>query len=153
MVSQALFNNTTGCDNTALGTNAGHGPYHGAITSSVSATNVHRCGDDEQLRTWIEQRLWRHIRRSGATARSSVVSADGQLGTVTSSERFKKDIATMDKASEAILRAQAGHVPLQDGHHGHTAIWFDCGGSRKGESGAWCCPIRKENRTPCATKR
>jgi hypothetical protein len=31
------------------------------------------------------------------------VSADGQLGTVVSSERFKKDIATMDKASDAIL--------------------------------------------------
>jgi len=32
-----------------------------------------------------------------------IVSADGQLGTVASSERFKKDIATMEKASEAIL--------------------------------------------------
>jgi hypothetical protein len=32
-----------------------------------------------------------------------IVSADGQLGTVASSERFKKDIATMQKASEAIL--------------------------------------------------
>ncbi len=31
------------------------------------------------------------------------MSADGQLGTVVSSERFKKDIATMEKASEAIL--------------------------------------------------
>ena len=32
-----------------------------------------------------------------------IVSADGQLGMVASSERFKKDIATMGKASEAIL--------------------------------------------------
>jgi uncharacterized coiled-coil protein SlyX len=31
------------------------------------------------------------------------VSADGQLGTIASSERFKKDIATMDNASEVIL--------------------------------------------------
>ena len=31
------------------------------------------------------------------------MSDTGQLGTVASSERFKKDIATMDKASEAIL--------------------------------------------------
>jgi len=31
------------------------------------------------------------------------VSDGGQFGTVASSERFKKDIATMDKASEAIL--------------------------------------------------
>jgi len=32
-----------------------------------------------------------------------MVSADGQLGTVASSERFKKDIATMEKTSEPIL--------------------------------------------------
>src|SRR5207248_10830973 len=32
-----------------------------------------------------------------------IVSDTGQLGTVASSERFKKDIATMEKASEAIL--------------------------------------------------
>ena len=32
-----------------------------------------------------------------------VVSNGGQLGTVASSERFKKDIATMEKTSEAIL--------------------------------------------------
>ena len=31
------------------------------------------------------------------------MSDTGQLGTVASSERFKKDVATMDKASEAIL--------------------------------------------------
>jgi hypothetical protein len=31
------------------------------------------------------------------------VSDTGQLGTVASSKRFKKDIATMDKASDAIL--------------------------------------------------
>ena len=32
-----------------------------------------------------------------------VVSDGGQLGTLASSKRFKKDIATMEKASEAIL--------------------------------------------------
>jgi septal ring factor EnvC (AmiA/AmiB activator) len=40
--------------------------------------------------------------QSGTTA-PVVVSDAGQLGTVASSERFKKDIATMEKASEAIL--------------------------------------------------
>jgi uncharacterized coiled-coil protein SlyX len=38
-----------------------------------------------------------------AMAAPVIVSANGQLGTVASSERFKKDIAAMDKASEAIL--------------------------------------------------
>jgi predicted ribosome quality control (RQC) complex YloA/Tae2 family protein len=42
------------------------------------------------------------LTQNGTTA-PVIVSADGQLGTVASSERFKKDIATMEKASEAIL--------------------------------------------------
>ena len=40
--------------------------------------------------------------QSGTTA-PVVVSDEGQLGTMASSERFKKDISTMKKASEAIL--------------------------------------------------
>jgi predicted ribosome quality control (RQC) complex YloA/Tae2 family protein len=40
--------------------------------------------------------------QSGTTA-PVIVSNTGQLGTVASSERFKKDIATMDRASEDIL--------------------------------------------------
>jgi hypothetical protein len=40
--------------------------------------------------------------QSGTTA-PVVVSDTGQLGTVVSSERFKKDISTMEKTSEAIL--------------------------------------------------
>jgi hypothetical protein len=48
------------------------------------------------------------------------VSNTGQLGTLASSERFKKDIATMEKTSEAILalrpvtfhyKADAGETP------------------------------------------
>ena len=51
--------------------------------------------------TWIEN-VYGATTQSGTTA-SVVVSDNGQLGTIASSERFKKDIATMDKASEAIL--------------------------------------------------
>jgi len=40
--------------------------------------------------------------QSGTTA-PVIVSNTGQLGTVASSERFKKNIATMEKSSEAIL--------------------------------------------------
>jgi predicted ribosome quality control (RQC) complex YloA/Tae2 family protein len=40
--------------------------------------------------------------QSGTTA-PVIVSDGGQLGTVVSSQRFKKDIATMDEASEIIL--------------------------------------------------
>ena len=40
----------------------------------------------------------------------------------------------MDKASEAILRAQTGDVSLQERHKRYTAIWLDRRGSRQGES-------------------
>jgi len=40
--------------------------------------------------------------QSGTTA-PVIVSSEGQLGTVVSSERFKKDIASMNNASDAIL--------------------------------------------------
>jgi hypothetical protein len=32
-----------------------------------------------------------------------LIASDGQVGTISSSRRFKKDIATMEKTSEAIL--------------------------------------------------
>ena len=51
--------------------------------------------------TWIGN-IYGVTTQSGTTA-PVVVSDTGQLGTVASSERFKKDIATMEKASEAIL--------------------------------------------------
>jgi hypothetical protein len=51
--------------------------------------------------TWIGN-VYGVTTQSGTTA-PVVVSDGGQLGTVASSERFKKDIVTMYKASEAIL--------------------------------------------------
>jgi len=51
--------------------------------------------------TWIGN-IFGVTTQSGTTA-PVVVSDTGQLGTVASSERFKKDIAAMEKASEAIL--------------------------------------------------
>jgi predicted ribosome quality control (RQC) complex YloA/Tae2 family protein len=43
------------------------------------------------------------VTTQNATTAPVIVSADGQLGTVASSERFKNDVVTMEKASEAIL--------------------------------------------------
>ena len=64
------------------------------IGSGVSGANVSNT-------TWIAN-VYGVTTQSGTTA-PVVVSDDGQLGTAASSERFKKDIATMEKASEAIL--------------------------------------------------
>src|SRR5206468_3342805 len=91
-------NNTTGSDNTAIGLNA--------ATSVVTAANVtcigsNVAGADVSNTTWIGN-VFGVTTQSGTTA-PVVVSDTGQLGTVASSERFKKDIATMQKASEAVL--------------------------------------------------
>ena len=94
----ALFNNTTGISNTALGLAAGN--------AVVTATNVTCIGSDVggadvSFTTWIGN-VYGVGTISGTTA-PVIVSDGGQLGTVVSSKRFKKDIATMDKASELIL--------------------------------------------------
>jgi hypothetical protein len=51
--------------------------------------------------TWIAN-VYGVTTQSGTTA-PVVVSDGGQLGTVASSQRFKKDIASMEKVSEVIL--------------------------------------------------
>jgi hypothetical protein len=112
---QALSNNTTGMDNTAVGTDAldqcNGGSSNVAIgdeagTAVVSGNNIicigaGVAGEDVSDSTWIGN-IYGVATISGTTA-PVVVSDTGQLGTVVSSERFKKDIAGMEKASEAVL--------------------------------------------------
>jgi Chaperone of endosialidase len=111
----ALVNNTSGVTNIAIGTDSG--------TSVSTASNIVCIGfgvgganvDDT---TWIGN-VFGVTTQSGTTA-PVIVSNNGQLGTVASSERFKKDIASMQKTSEAILalrpvtfhyRTDAGNTP------------------------------------------
>jgi hypothetical protein len=94
----ALGNSTSGNFNTALGLGAGDNvtTAHDVIVigANVGGANV-------SSTTWIGN-IFGVTTQSGITA-PVVVSDNGQLGTVASSERFKKDIATMNQASEAIL--------------------------------------------------
>src|SRR6516225_9150518 len=92
----ALGNNTTGNNNTALGMNAGVG-----VATANNVICIGSFGSDVSNTTWISN-VYGVTTQNGTTA-PVIVSADGQLGTAASSERFKKDIATMEKASEAIL--------------------------------------------------
>ena len=68
--------------------------------------------------TWIGNVFG--VTTQGGTTAPVIVSNNGQLNTVASSERFKKDIANMQKTSEAILalrpvtvhyRTDAGNTP------------------------------------------
>jgi hypothetical protein len=89
----ALVDNTTGSQNTAIGYSAGF--------DVSTAFNVICIGANVSNTTWIGN-VYGRTTRNASTA-PVVVSADGQLGTAASSERFKKDIAAMQKASESIL--------------------------------------------------
>jgi trimeric autotransporter adhesin len=92
----ALFNNASGFGNTALGFDAG---------LNVSTANHVICigagGADVSNSTWINN-IYNTTTVSGTTL-PVIVSDGGQLGTTSSSRRFKRDIRAIDKASEAIL--------------------------------------------------
>jgi Chaperone of endosialidase len=92
----ALYNCTTGSGNTALGVGAGTG----VITASAVICIGHP-GADVTGSTWISS-IYGTSTVSGTTL-PVMVSDQGQLGTASSSRRFKQQIKPMDRASEAIL--------------------------------------------------
>jgi hypothetical protein len=95
---KALVNGNFSGSNVALGAFAGSNVF-GAYNTICIGANV--AGADISNTTWIGN-VYGVTTQSGTTT-PVVVSNTGQLGTVASSKRFKKDIVTMDKASDAIL--------------------------------------------------
>jgi hypothetical protein len=102
----ALFGNTTGSFNTALGTAAGtnltgdNNIYIGYTVAGVAGeSHTIRIGNPNNAHTFIAG--IHGVAVDNAT--QVYIDANGRLGTVTSSRRFKKDIQPMDKSSEAIL--------------------------------------------------
>jgi endosialidase-like protein len=109
---QALASMTTGTANTAIGASALDNLTTGSFNIVVgqggagilTASNVICIGSDganTSNTTWLGN-IFGVTTISGTTA-PVVVSDGGQLGTIVSSERFKKDISSMEKASEPIL--------------------------------------------------
>jgi len=124
--ANALSNNTNGSTNVAIGTGAG-----GNITSAnnvvcvgYSAGGVHQTGDTDvylanpgldgesgtvRIGTGdgVHTRMFLAGVRDTTTGHPNaipvVIDSSGQLGTISSSRRFKHDVESMDKASEAIL--------------------------------------------------
>ena len=101
---QALLHNTMGNNNIALGAFAGFAITAGDLNIDIGnlgfagEANTIRIGDINQARTFIAG-----ISGTAVVGNTVVVDANGQLGTATSSARFKKEIKPMDKTSEAIL--------------------------------------------------
>ena len=121
---QALFSNTTGGRNTAEGfqalyqntgsNNVGLG-FNAGYNLTTGSNNIHigNFGDSADTNTIRIGRLGLQTRafmqgiRGVTTANGNaipvLIDSAGQLGTRSSSRRFKKEIKLMDQASEAIL--------------------------------------------------
>jgi Chaperone of endosialidase len=114
----ALTANTTGFENTAVGVNAlqattggtavantalGHSAGFNATTGSgnvyIGANMLGVAGESNAC--YIRSISGRTV--DLATANTVLIDDNNKLGTVASSQRFKRDIKPMDKASEAIL--------------------------------------------------
>jgi hypothetical protein len=104
----ALLNNTTGNANIAVGAFAGHdlttGDQNiviGNPNAIAGESNTMRIGGSSQTRAFIAG--IRGVATGNADAIAVLIDSHGQLGTLSSSRRFKKEIKPMDKTSEAIL--------------------------------------------------
>jgi hypothetical protein len=103
----ALASNTTGSNNTALGVSAGSNLTTGNDNIDIGNFGVAgdsstiRIGSEFQTRTFIA--AIRGVTTGVADAVNVVIDSNGQLGTLSCSARFKKEIKPMEKASEAIL--------------------------------------------------
>jgi endosialidase-like protein len=103
---QALKNNT-GAINIGLGVNAGLNLTTGSHNIDIGNGGVAgesgtmRIGGASQTRTFIA--AIRGVITANADAVPVMIDSAGQLGTMSSSKRFKKEIKPMDQTSEAIL--------------------------------------------------
>ena len=102
----ALGRNTVGSNNIAIGAEAGANLNRGSNNIDIGNLGVPRESNVIRIGTVGNQTNTFIAGISGVTVAGGVavvIDANGQLGTSTSSARFKDDIQPMDKASEAIL--------------------------------------------------
>jgi len=103
----ALFNNTSGDSNIALGHSAGLLLTTGNSNIDIGnpglagESNTIRIGNNLQTRAFITG--IRGVTTDNANAIPVLIDSLGQLGTASSSQRFKEQIKPMEKASESIL--------------------------------------------------
>jgi Chaperone of endosialidase len=89
-----LYN--TGSNNTALGAGAG-----GFVTTANNVIAIGSPGVNVSNSCFVGHIY--NVMTHSVTSVPVIVTDEGQLGTIPSSKRFKKDIDNMDEASEAIL--------------------------------------------------
>jgi len=92
----ALVNNTTGHGNIAVGPGAGE-----TITTASGVICIGSIGANVNNACFIDN--IRGVQTQNGDGIPVVIDSAGQLGTTSSSKRFKKDITPMENASEALL--------------------------------------------------
>ena len=92
----SLLSNTTGTQNTALGTSAGQG-----VTTANNVICIAHIGANVSNSCFIGN--IRGVTTVNADAIPVLIDSFGQLGTASSSRRFKKEIKPMEGVSETIL--------------------------------------------------
>ena len=95
--TQALYNNTTGGSNIALGYLAGNG-----VTTADNVIAIGTSSGANVSNSCFIRNI-RGVATAVANAIPVLIDSNGQLGTASSSRRFKKEIKPMDQTSEAIL--------------------------------------------------
>ena len=102
--SGALAGNTTGDNNIALGSSAGHNLTTGS--NNIDIGNDGLAGESSTIRIGsVQTKTFIAGIRGVTTINSAIpvlIDTVGQLGTTSSSRRFKKHIKPMDQASESI---------------------------------------------------
>ncbi len=100
----ALANNTTGTSNLALGSGAGQDLTTGDNNIMIGNSGV--AAEANTIRIGTFQSRVFLVGVSGVTSSGGAavfINSSGQLGTITSSRRFKDDIRDMDQSSTALL--------------------------------------------------
>ena len=121
--TQALGFNATGSRNTALGIRAGQNLTTGDYNIAIGAQTKGVAGESGTTRIGTAPFHTRAfiagihgVTTGNNDAVSVVIDSDGQLGTVSSSRRYKTDIKPIEKASESILALE----PVSFRYKAHT---------------------------------
>ena len=116
---QALSGNTSGEGNIAIGCYAGYDLTTG--NNNIDILNAGNPGDNNTIKIGSQgsQTTTYIAGIAGATAASGVavyVNSSGQLGTLTSSRRYKQDIQPMDQSSDVLYALKTRDVRIQAGN-------------------------------------